>query len=276
MSAEGVFGSSGTSEPSRKPFGRSKGSKAGSARSTASGARARKLRPGTDSPYGPVMGRSADSDSGSDPDAGFGPQQDHEDGSRRPSGAFGAVLPAVTDEDSKPPEDPAGLARSIVLRHLGMAPKSRHQLAQKLTERNIPDEVARAVLDRFEEVQLIDDAEFAGMWVRSRAGTRSLARSVLKRELADKGIHPELAEEALAQISDEDERAAAEQLIRRKMRAGLDLADRKVRDKETRKLVGVLARKGYSPDLAFSLIRDIMDAGQGDDDCGLAAGPPYA
>ncbi|WP_049822275.1 regulatory protein RecX [Arthrobacter sp. H41] len=185
-------------------------------------------------------------------------------------------MPTVSDEGSKPPEDPAGLGRSIVLRHLAMAPKSRHQLAQKLTERNIPDDVASAVLDRFEEVQLIDDAEFAGMWVRSRAETRSLARSVLKRELADKGIHPELAEEALAQVSDKDERATAEQLIRRKMRAGIDLADRKVRDKETRRLVGVLARKGYSPGLAFSLIRDIMDAGQEDDDCGLTVGPPYA
>ncbi|WP_081747514.1 regulatory protein RecX [Arthrobacter sp. Br18] len=156
-----------------------------------------------------------------------------------------------------------------------MAPKSRYQLAQKLTERDVPDNVAAAVLDRFEEVRLIDDAEFAMMWVRSRAETRSLARSVLKRELADKGVPAELAEEALAQVSDDDERASAVQLIRRKMRAGIDLSDRRIRDKETRKLVGMLARKGYSQSLAFSLIRDAMSERQADDDCGLTVGPPY-
>ncbi|MBG6183783.1 SOS response regulatory protein OraA/RecX [Arthrobacter sp. CAN_A214] len=274
MSADGAFGFSGTSEPSRKPFGRSKGSRAGSSGSTAhaaSGSRTRKLRPAQESPYGPVVGGSGGSD------YGYGFSQDYEDESNGPPGYPDADPPVVSPEKgSKLPEDSAGLARSIVLRHLAMAPKSRHQLAQKLRERDIPDDVAGAVLDRFEEVQLIDDAEFAGMWVRSRAQTRSLARSVLKRELADRGIHPDLAEDALAQVTDEDERAAAEQVIRRKMRAGIDLADRKIRDRETRKLVGVLARKGYNPGLAFSLVRDIMDAGRGSDDCGLAAGPPYA
>ncbi|MBG6217476.1 SOS response regulatory protein OraA/RecX [Arthrobacter sp. CAN_A6] len=274
MSADGAFGSSGTSEPSRKPFGRSRsrGSRAGSSGSAAqaaSGSRTRKLRPAQESPYGPVVGSSADS--------GSGFSQDSQGESSKPPGYPDAVPPVVSPEEgSKVPEDPAGLARSLVLRHLAMAPKSRHQLAQKLKERDIPDDVAGAVLDRFEEVQLIDDAEFAGMWVRSRAQTRSLARSVLKRELADRGIDPDLAEEALAQISDEDERASAEQVIRRKMRGGIDLADRKVRDRETRKLVGVLARKGYNPGLAFSLVRDLLDEGRGNDDCGLAAGPPYA
>jgi regulatory protein len=139
-----------------------------------------------------------------------------------------------------------------------MAPRSRHQLAEKLAERGVAPEAAAAVLDRFEEVQLIDDAEFARMWVRSRAATRSLARSALKRELADKGVDPALAEDALAQVSDDDERDAARELIRRKMRPGADLSDRGVRDKEIRRLVSMLARKGYAPGLAFALVKDAL------------------
>ncbi|MBP2217524.1 regulatory protein RecX [Arthrobacter sp. CAN_C5] len=151
------------------------------------------------------------------------------------------------------------MARSIVLRQLTLAPKSRHQLASKLAEREVPDKVAAAVLDRFEEVELIDDAEFAMMWVRSRAATRSLARSALKRELAGKGIHGDLAEDALAQVSDDEEREAAEQLVRRKYRPLASAGDRASRDKETRRLVSMLARKGYSPSLAFGVVKAVLD-----------------
>ncbi len=181
-------------------------------------------------------------------------------------GEFAPAGPAPGEKrsgGSPDASDPLALARSIVLRQLTLAPRSRHQLAVKLAERGVPAEAAMAVLDRFEEVQLIDDAEFARMWVRSRSATRSLARSALKRELAEKGVDPALAEDALASISDDDERDAARELIHRKMRQGVDLSDRSARDKEVRRLVSMLARKGYAPGLAFALVKDALD-GQGD------------
>jgi regulatory protein len=164
-----------------------------------------------------------------------------------------------------PPEldreaDPYEVARSIVLRQLTSSPKSRSQLAAKLAERNVPAEVAEQVLDRYEEVHLVDDAEFARMWVRSRSRTRSLARSALKRELADKGITGETAEAALAERSDEDERAAARLLVERKLRQGMDLSDRAERDRQTRRLVSMLARKGYPSGMAFGVVRDVLDS----------------
>lgn len=155
--------------------------------------------------------------------------------------------------------DPHEVARSIVLRQLSMAPRSRRQLLTKLLERGVPGQVAAEILDRYEEVQLIDDAEFARMWVRSRAQTRSLARSAIKRELADKGITGDLAEEALSQRTDEDERGAAVDLVRRKMRPIADPSDRAARDKQVRRLVAMLARKGYAPSLAFSIVKDVLD-----------------
>lgn len=149
-------------------------------------------------------------------------------------------------------------ARSILLRQLALGPRSRHQLDQKLAERDVPLSVATALLDRFEEVQLIDDAEFARMWVRTRTAARSLSRSSLRRELADKGIEQDLAEDALLQISDDDESEQARNVVRRKLRGSVDLSDRAVREKEVRRLVGVLARKGYSPGAAFSIVRSVL------------------
>jgi regulatory protein len=155
------------------------------------------------------------------------------------------------------------VARSIVLRQLTNSPKSRRQLARKLAERNVPEDIAEAVLDRFEEVRLIDDADFADMWVRSRSQTRKLAKGALRRELAEKGIDPDTAAGALEQLSDEDEDAAARELVRRKLRGSGDLRDRAERDKTTRRLASMLARKGYQPAQAFRIVGEVLDAAGG-------------
>ncbi|WP_394250244.1 regulatory protein RecX [Arthrobacter pityocampae] len=171
---------------------------------------------------------------------------------------------AASGEDAhvRTDEEWTSLARAVLLRQLALGARSRHQLERKLAERDVPSPIATALLDRFEEVQLIDDAEFARMWVRTRTAAKSLSRSSLRRELADKGIDVDLAEDALLQLSDEDEEEQARDVVRRKLRRGADLADRTVREKEMKRLVGVLARKGYSPGRAFSIVRDVIaDAG---------------
>ncbi|WP_320416875.1 regulatory protein RecX [Arthrobacter jinronghuae] len=156
------------------------------------------------------------------------------------------------------PEEAYAEAKAIVLRQLTASPKSRKQLETKLAEKDIPPDAAAAVLDRFEEVQLVDDAEFARLWVRSRSQSKSLARGALRRELTEKGIAPDLAAEALEQVSADDELEAARALARKKLQMSADLSDRGVRDKQTRRLVGMLARKGYSPSLGFRVAAEII------------------
>lgn len=164
--------------------------------------------------------------------------------------------------------DPVTVAQTIVYRQLTASAKSRLQLARKLAERNVPEDVAETVLDKFEAARLIDDAEFAAMWVRSRAQSRKLARGALRRELADKGIDQETAAAALEQLSDADEDAAARTLVERKLRPGMDLQDRAERDKTARRLASMLARKGYQPGQAFRIVGEVLDAraGRQDDD----------
>lgn len=145
-------------------------------------------------------------------------------------------------------------------RQLAASAKSRLQLARKLAERNIPEHVAEAVLDKFQEARLIDDAEFADMWVRSRSQSRKLAKGALRRELAEKGVDQETAAAALEQLSDADEEAAARGLVERKLRPGTDLGDRPDRDKTVRRLASMLARKGYQPSLAFRIVNEVLDA----------------
>ncbi|QNE16389.1 regulatory protein RecX [Pseudarthrobacter sp. NBSH8] len=207
-------------------------------------------------------------------DAGSGRRQRRRGGERPGFGPDGpvpdAAVAADANADAEP--DPASVARAIVLRQLTSSAKSRLQLARKLAERNIPEDVAEAVLDRFQEVRLIDDAEFADMWVRSRSQSRKLAKGALRRELADKGIDADTAAVALEQLSDADEEVAARLLVERKLRAGTDLSDRAERDKITRRLASMLGRKGYQRSQAFRIVGEVLDA-QAETQTGAPDGP---
>ncbi|WP_406632934.1 regulatory protein RecX [Pseudarthrobacter quantipunctorum] len=161
------------------------------------------------------------------------------------------------------------VAQNIVYRQLTASAKSRLQLARKLAERNIPEDVAEAVLDRFQEARLINDADFADMWVRSRSQSRKLAKGALRRELAEKGIDQDTAAAALEQLTDADEEAAARQLVERKLHPGTDFEDRAERDKATRRLASMLARKGYQPSQAFRIVNEVLESCAGPDSANL-------
>lgn len=155
-------------------------------------------------------------------------------------------------------------ARAVVLRKLTGSPKSRHQLTETLREREFDEQVITDVLDRMEEVQLIDDVAFAHAWVRTRHELKGLGAAVLRRELQDKGISAEDIEAALEQLSAEDEDAAARELIDNKLRGvtipvGHGVEDRKEREKIIRRLVSMLGRRGHAPGVAFQLVREAME-----------------
>lgn len=155
-----------------------------------------------------------------------------------------------------PAADPEEVARKILLDQLTGQARSRKQLADKLAQRNVPEEIATRLLDRFEEVGLVDDEAFARMWVESRQPGKGLAGRALAQELRRKGIADEIVKETIAQIDPEDEVEAARRLVARKMRSMAALAP----DVATRRLVGMLARKGYAPGLAYSVVREAVQS----------------
>ena len=150
--------------------------------------------------------------------------------------------------------DPHDWARQIVLRQLTAAPRSRAQLEQALRRKGCPDDVATAVLDRMEEVGLVDDSAYAGMLVRSQQAGRGLARRALVQELRRKGVDDETAQAALDEVDPHAEEDRARGLIAKKMRSmsGLDPLV------QTRRLAGMLARKGYSSELSMRLVREAL------------------
>lgn len=151
--------------------------------------------------------------------------------------------------------DPESVARNLCLRALTGAPKTRQQLADLLAQREVPEDAAEAVLDRLAEVGLIDDEAFAQAWVSSRQSGRGLARRALKAELRAKGVDDEVAATAVMAVDDDDERETARRLVERRL-PGMQRLDRAT---ATRRLMGMLARKGYSGGLAAGVVREALD-----------------
>lgn len=167
--------------------------------------------------------------------------------------------PSEPDTDAEvdgPPADPESVARKILLDQLTGRARSRKELADKLAAKNVPPEIAARLLDRFEEVGLIDDDAFARLWIADRQRAKGLAPRALAQELRRKGVADEVVREALDEVEPDAEEAAARALVRKKLRS-LSRVDHAT---ALRRLVGMLARKGYGSGLAFSVAKEELAA----------------
>ena len=156
-------------------------------------------------------------------------------------------------------DDPAEaeeVAKKVVYDRLAVQPRSRSDLAQALATKGVPAQIAADVLDRFETAGLVDDAEFARSWVQGRQRGKGLAPRALAQDMRRKGVDDEIAREALAELDPDLEVEAAHRLVQTKLRSMRNLEQ----DVKTRRLVGMLARKGYGPGLAFQVVREELGA----------------
>ena len=146
------------------------------------------------------------------------------------------------------------MARLICLRLLDRAPRTRAQLAAALHRKGVPDEAAEVVLERFTDVGLIDDEAFAEAWVSSRHRGRGLAGRALRQELTQRGVAQETVSAVVAGLDPDTERQTARELVRRRAGRLAGLAP----DVAARRLVGMLARKGYPPGLAYAVVQEAL------------------
>lgn len=144
-------------------------------------------------------------------------------------------------------------AKNVLLFQLSRSMKTRYQLAKILEKREIPDEIANAVLDRFTEAQLIDDAAFARAFVNSRLAISGKSRSVIARELKQKGVSAEDAQEALSIIDSELEDQTAYSVAKKRYQQLSSLAP----EVRRRRLMGFLMRRGFSSSLTTRILRDL-------------------
>ena len=177
-------------------------------------------------------------------------------GRREPAGPPSAADRGRPGRDADPErDDPESVARLICLRLLTAAPRTQAELATAMRRRGVPADAADAVLARFAEVKLIDDATFARAWVESRHHGRGLAGRALRDELRRKGVGADDIASALAELDPDQELATARELVARRLPGTRGQPG----PARTRRLVGLLARKGYPAGLAYRVVREALE-----------------
>jgi regulatory protein len=144
------------------------------------------------------------------------------------------------------------LARALCLRLLTARARTRAELAGQLAKRGYPDDVSARVLDRLTDVGLVDDAGFAEQWVHSRRVNAGKGKRALAAELHTKGVENDVITSVLGGINPGAERGRAEQLVRARLRRENlgDAGDARV----SRRLVAMLARRGFGQTMAYELV----------------------
>jgi regulatory protein len=153
-----------------------------------------------------------------------------------------------------PHDEQVDRAKNTILNILSMVAKTRSQLEQRLTEKGHSPEVIEEAINRMIEVGVIDDAAFARNYTSSLHDGRGLARRAISRDLNQKGIDQETIEKALEGLDADAEYSRAVDLVRKKARSTANL-DPQAR---VRRLVGMLARKGYPGNVAFSVVKEVL------------------
>lgn len=162
--------------------------------------------------------------------------------------------PAQDGEAPAKPLSPEKLerrAKNIVLHQLSRQAKSAQQLREVLEKREIPSEIAEAVIERFTEAGLINDLQFAITVAHSRRQTRGLSTSAIRRELMKKGVSQNEIDEALRDYAAEDELETAVRIAVKRLRAMTKLEP----EVRRRRLLGFLARKGYPGSIAYRALK---------------------
>ena len=171
-----------------------------------------------------------------------------------------AVPPPPPDPAVEPvePDDPESVARVICLRALTARARTRSELESLLRRRGIPDDAVKVVLDRFVEVGLVNDQALADEFAQTAHAVRGLSSKAVATKLRQRGVEQDVVDAAVAGIDPDSEREAAFALAQRKVRTlgGLEP------QAQARRLVSLLARRGYSPGLAYAVAREVL-AGAG-------------
>ncbi|MFZ1730658.1 MAG: RecX family transcriptional regulator [Bacteroidota bacterium] len=134
--------------------------------------------------------------------------------------------------------------------------RSEREVRQRLHRQGFPDDVIEEVITTFRRVNLLNDAEFARMWVRDRLALRPRSASMLRRELRAKGVTEEVADQVLSDAFEETEeadvaRALAESYCRKHPNIEGEVLKRR--------LAGFLQRKGYAPSLVYDVVKAAVD-----------------
>jgi regulatory protein len=146
------------------------------------------------------------------------------------------------------------------LKILALRDHSEAELRRKLAGKGYEEQGIEESVARLKELGYLDDLRFARFFASSSLRNGRGYGGRLKMELARRGVDAGIVSDVLAELSAEyDERELLAQLIERRY-AGFDPAS--ASEKEKRKVVGYLQRRGFSLSAIFAVLKGLPQYGE--------------
>ncbi len=154
------------------------------------------------------------------------------------------------NEDSD--SDQRRRASASAIRYLARRARTEREVLTHL-RRKFSHDIAEQVVADLCERSLIDDAEFARLWTESRLRNKPRSAWLVKRELLNKGVPADLADDAVSECDDAENAHRAASTYSRRLQGA---------DYETfhRRLYGYMARRGFSESISRNVISSLWRA----------------
>lgn len=136
---------------------------------------------------------------------------------------------------------------NAALHYLGYRPRSESEMREQLGRRGFDGDSVEAVITKLKEQELVDDFTFAQFWKDNRQSFSPRSQWLIRLELSRKGVAPDIIEEAVNEINDEE---SAYRGALSKARS-LPLSDR---DDFRRRLGYYLKRRGFSYEVISRIV----------------------
>jgi regulatory protein len=173
----------------------------------------------------------------------------------------GQVL-SQADWDAIEAADRGSRAWNAALRLLEARPRTEREIRDRLRRKEFLPEQIDTVVSRLRELELLDDAQFARLWITNRQQLSPRGAQGLRQELRAKGVARQVIDEVVADHTDADsERAACESVARKALRRYADAPDRATFQ---RKLGGYLQRRGFSFETIKPILAELWVEAQGE------------
>lgn len=155
-------------------------------------------------------------------------------------------------------------AKDQALRYLEIRPHSRKELFRKLRQKGFHPMVIEKALEDLANVDLVNDAQFARLFIQNELTLRPCGRRLLEQKLAIRGISGEIFEPLLDEIYQaQPEATIAHQIAEKYLR-------RIARDsppKRKEKLIRHLKAKGFDWDIISNILLE-FEGPLGEEDSG--------
>lgn len=142
------------------------------------------------------------------------------------------------------------------IRFLGIRPRTQMELIKHLHDKGFTDETIHQVCKTFHEKNYLDDQQFAHQWVMERMHLKPRGKQLLRYELNRKGVDSHIIDEAMDEISFEEELEAAKKIVLKKYSRPIFATGMEMRNK----IGPFLQRKGFTYDVIISVLEQLKDS----------------